>query len=207
MTLDSLSVKYGTDKGSLGHFYCEYYEKHLPLKISSFLEIGVWKGAGIRMFREWYNGEGKFYGLDRFIEGHGLVTIAQLQADGINAYDIDHDQMWALETIKEIFSVIVEDGSHHWDSQINIFRRMFVNNLEPGGLYVVEDVFDDLYWGRGLITDFKDNINGIMNKFLREKSIHSLLIGESESSIISSMIEEVNIYQNIIFIKKKNNAE
>lgn len=115
--------------------------------------------------------------------------------------------MWALETIKEIFSVIVEDGSHHWDSQINIFRRMFVNNLEPGGLYVVEDVFDDLYWGRGLITDFKDNINGIMNKFLREKSIHSLLIGESESSIISSMIEEVNIYQNIIFIKKKNNVE
>lgn len=208
MTLNELSLKHGTDKGfnpdtGIGHDYCPLYEKHLPKKINKFLEIGVWKGGGIRMFREWYKEEGMFYGLDRFIDGHGLIMPHELQAHGINCFDIDHDQMWALETIKEQFSVIVDDGSHHWDSQINIFRRFFVNNLESGGLYVIEDVFDDLYWGRNLIKNEKENIKGIMNKFKSEGTVESMMITKAESDIIYSMIDDVNIYNEIVFIKKK----
>lgn len=204
MTLDEIFNKYNSDKGSLpgGHCYGQYYEKHLPKQISKFLEIGVWKGGGIRAFREWYKEEGMFYGLDRFIDGHGLITPAELQALGINCFDADHDQEWALELIKEQFSVIIDDASHHHLSQINIFRRMFVHNLEPGGLYVIEDVFDDPYWGQGVITDKKQNIKGLLTKFKEESNIVGQLIGEEESDTICSQIKNVYIYENIIFVEK-----
>jgi len=202
-TLDEIAISYGTDKSSVGHNYMPLYEKHLPKSVGSFLEIGSWKGAGIRTFKEWYKGEGKFYVIDRFIQGWGLMSIPELQAVGINAYDGDHDQMWFLETIKERFNVIIDDGSHHWLSQLTIFRRMFIHNVEPGGLYVVEDAFDDPYWGQGIITDPKENIKGLMNKFLAEGNIVSPIITPAESDKICPLIESVDIYDEIIFIKKK----
>jgi hypothetical protein len=202
-SLDEIFIRNGTDKGSNGHNYSLFYEKHLPEKVISFLEVGVWKGAGIKSFKEWYNDEGYFCGLERYIQGHELATPGEMNDLGIGYFDVDHDSLNQLESIKEKFTVISEDGSHHWNSQINIFKRFFIHNLYPGGLYVVEDVFDEVYWGRGLIIDPKDNMNGIMKKYLREKSLHSLLVSEGESVLISSMIDEVYMYENIIFIKKK----
>lgn len=204
--LNDIALKYGTDKSSEGHSYCELYEKHLPKTINKFLEIGVWTGQGIKMFKEYYQDKGTFYALDRFIDGYGLITVAQLQALGINSFIGSQDEMWFLETIKEQFSVISEDASHHWDSQINTFRRMFVHNIEPGGLYVCEDIFDDVYWGRNIIKDKKDNLIGILNKFKKEGNIVSQLIGQSESDLICSLIDEVFIYKDIVFITKKKNA-
>lgn len=203
MRLNDLAIKYDTDKSDLGHNYCPLYEKHLPKTVNKFLEIGVWKGGGIRMFKEWYNHEGKFYALDRFIDGFGLITVSELQAEGINSFVGSHDEMWFLETIKEKFDVISEDGGHHWDAQINIFKRMFVHNIAPGGWYVCEDVFDETYWGRNIVHHPKDNLKGALLKFKEHGDMVSQMFNQSESDLISSMIDEVHIYDEIIFIKKK----
>lgn len=203
MTLDELAIKHGTDKSSLSHSYCEHYEKHLPKKINNFLEIGTWKGAGIKMFKDYYDGKGKFFALDRFSDGYGLVTIGELQAVGINAYHGSQDDFWFLESIKEEFSVIVDDASHHWLSQINTFRIMFVKNLESGGVYVMEDVFDEPYWGQGIIKDKKENFKGLCEQFLEKGTFESEFVTKEESDIICPMIEEINIYNEIVFVKKK----
>lgn len=204
VSLDELAIKYNTDKGSLnGHDYCPLYEKHLPEKVNKFLEIGVWKGAGIRMFREWYDEKGMFYALDRFIDGYGLITVGELQALGINSFIGSQDEMWFLETIKEQFDCITDDGSHHWDSQINTFKRMFVHNLSPNGVYVCEDVFDKTYWGRNIIHDPKDNLKGALLKFQKHGTLVTQCINQQESDTICAQIEEIHIYDTIVFIKKK----
>jgi hypothetical protein len=205
-SLDDIALKYGTDKSSEGHNYTPLYEKHLPEKVGKFLEIGVWEGAGIRMFREWYNEQGMFYALDRFIDGYGLITVSQLQAYGINAFIGSQDDLWFLETIKEQFSVISEDCSHHWDSQINTFKMMFVNNIEPGGLYVCEDIFDDTIWGRNVVLDCKDNLRHILIKYKETGSLVSRMVTQKESDTITSLIEEAHVYDKIVFVKRKNNA-
>jgi SAM-dependent methyltransferase len=167
------------------------------------LEIGVWKGQGIRTFKEWYGDSGEFYALDRFIKGHGLVTISQLQAEGIHSLEGDHDDTGWLRTINHVFDVIIDDGSHHWVSQINTFRIMFVNNLAPGGVFVIEDVFDDDYWGQGIIKSPNGNLKGLLNKFKTEGNIAGQLVTPEESNIICPLIDEINIYKEIVFIKKK----
>lgn len=200
--LNDLALKYGTDK--IGHGYIPLYEKHLPEKVNKFIELGVWKGAGIRMFKDYYDGEGMFYALDRFIDGYGLITISELQALGINSYVGSQDEMWFLETIKDQFTVLSEDCSHHWDSQISTFKIMFVHNIEPGGWYVCEDIFDEPYWGRNIIHDPKDNLMGALKKWQQDKNIVTQAISQSESDLICPLIDEVHLYQNIVFVKKRN---
>src|SRR4029079_3828496 len=65
MTLDELSVKYGSDKGILRHNYMPFYEKHLPSNPKKILEIGVLKGASLAMWAEYYP-EAEIHGLDLF---------------------------------------------------------------------------------------------------------------------------------------------
>lgn len=199
-TLDEIFIKYGTDKSSLGHNYSGLYEKHLPKDINALVEIGAWKGAGIKSFKEWYNHKGAFYVIERYLHGHGLVSVSQLQAVGIHFFDGDHDREDFLRSIKEQFTVIVEDGSHHWFSQIVIFKNLFLNNLENGGWYVIEDVFDDKYWSQGKV---KENIKNILQRWQTDKSIDSELISKAESDAICPLIDELHIYHEIIFIKKK----
>lgn len=202
MTLDEIFIKNNTDKSSLSHNYSPLYEKHLPKSVGKFLEIGTFKGAGIRSFKEWYNNEGTFYAMDRFLTGHGLVKVEQLQAEGINAFIGDHDEFWFLEGIKEKFSVIVEDGSHHFLSQLNIFRRMFVHNIEEGGWYVVEDTFDDSYWGQGILEP-EQNIKNVFKRYKETGKFESKIITPQEAKVILQMIDEIHIYDEILFIKKK----
>ncbi len=201
MTLDEIFIKNDTDKSSLSHNYSPLYEKHLPKEINSLVEVGAWKGAGIRSFKEWYQDKGKFFVIERYIDGHGLATVAELQVSGIGFFDGDHDDENFLKRIKEKFTVIIEDGSHHWFSQIIIFKNLFVNNLESGGWYVVEDVFDDKYWSQNNKVD--ENIESILKMWQTDKSVESQIISRAESDVISGMIDEVHIYHNIIFIKKK----
>lgn len=202
--LDDIFIKYGTDKSSLSHNYTPFYEKHLPKQIGNFLEVGAWKGAGIKSFKDWYGGIGKFFAMDRFLDGHGLITVAELQALGVNSYVGSHDDMWFLESIKEKFSCIIDDGSHHWDSQINMFRRMFPNNIEPGGWYIIEDVFDELYWGRGVIKKPEENIEWVLKRHLKDGYVHGELIDEKEGKLLSNQIDEIHFYKNIIFVKKND---
>lgn len=202
MTLDEIFIKNGTDKSSLSHNYSPLYEKHLPKQVGNFLEIGCWKGQGIKSFKEWYNNNGTFYTMDRFLKGYGLITIGELQAIGINSYIGDHDEFWFLEGIKEKFTVIVEDGSHHFLSQLNIFRRMFVHNVEPGGWYVVEDTFDDPYWGQGIIEP-EQNIKNVFKRYKETGNFESKIITPTEAEVILPTVDEIHIYDEVLFIKKK----
>lgn len=203
MNLDELALKHNTDKGSTGHNYCQLYELHLPKKINKFLEIGTWKGAGIRMFKEWYNGEGEFFTMDRHFGHELIVPISELQAEGIHCIEANQDELWRLELIKDTYSVIIDDASHHWRSQITTFKRMFVHNLESGGLYVIEDIFDDPYWGEGIIKDAKDNIKGALEKYVECGSLKTQTITQQESDLLAGLIKEVHFYTDIIFISRK----
>lgn len=56
-SLDSLGIKYGTDKSSLFHAYTHIYEKYfeqLREKSLKFLEIGFSRGSSAHMWEEYF---------------------------------------------------------------------------------------------------------------------------------------------------------
>lgn len=207
-SLDFLFDKYESDKGNTNHKYGQYYEKHLPVTINKFLEIGTWKFGGLKAFQEWYEGKGEFYGLN-YTYGGEIPTRQQAELWGFKTYEGNHDDIKFLQSITGQFEVIVEDGSHHSDSQINIFKQMFVNNVTPNGVYVIEDIFghadgeEGKYWRRGKVSHASQTIIPVLQIFIQSGSLFSELITVEESRIIAPLIKSVDIYQNkIVFITK-----
>lgn len=140
MTLDELSVKYGTDKGSLNHNYMPFYEKHLPKSPKKILEIGVLEGASIRMWKEWFP-EAEIHGLD-------LFTNAIPEIESVVLHQGNQCDYVLLDKLRnENFDIIIDDGSHNSRDQMITFFGLF-----NGGQYYIEDIHcaEEEFYRQGL---------------------------------------------------------
>jgi hypothetical protein len=142
MTLDELSVKYGTDKGSLKHHYMEFYEQHLPKKPKRILEIGVKEGRSLAMWHEHFP-DAEIFGLDLFEEYSHETVYKNIDhfsggewnlnkitlITGNQCYYVVHDELRKFD-----FDVIIDDGSHNSRDQMMTFFGLF-----NGKHYFIED--------------------------------------------------------------------
>lgn len=151
MTLDELSVKYGSDKGSLKHNYMPFYEQTLPKNPKKILEIGVLKGASIAMWSEYFP-EAKIHGLDLFsdyFEEH--VRSFLLDECGLNNVVLHKGNQcdWVLlDSLRHHdFDIIIDDGSHGSRDQMMTFFGLF-----NGKHYYIEDLqcCNEEFWRQGL---------------------------------------------------------
>ncbi len=139
MTLDELSVKYGTDKGSLKHHYMEFYEQHLPKNPKKILEIGVLKGASMAMWAEYFP-EAEIHGLDLF-EINSEENIRSFLLDECGCKNIvlhkgNQCDFVLLDNLRnENFDIIIDDGSHSSRDQMMTFFGLF-----NGKHYFIEDI-------------------------------------------------------------------
>lgn len=203
----------GTSKIEVG--YIPHYEKHLPETVNKLVEIGVWKGEGLRMFREYYDNQGQFFAWDYKFStpesDNGTANRQQLSDEGFITYEAGQADEDFLSTLTEQFDVIVEDGSHHSDEQVITFKHLFLNNLTYGGLYVLEDLHccKEEYWWRGKCNGYENTAFAIFNRFLQGGNLISQYISEQENEQLINGIDKMFIYgeednQGIIaFIYKK----
>lgn len=137
MNLDSIFVKYNTDKGST-HNYSPIYEQYLqglknrPIKM---LEIGVQSGSSIHA---WYE-----YLPTATIIGMDVEDKRHLENDRIKIFKGHQGIRGQLKkfTAKfgKCFDVIIDDGSH-FNDDILTSLGYFYSHLNPGGLYFIEDL-------------------------------------------------------------------
>lgn len=135
MSLDELGLKYGTDKASNGHDYLKVYETYFaPLQDEdiSFLELGWWDGASMRMWRDYFP-NARIVGLD--IELKEAVP----GVDFTLASQDDKEVAGMLADAYGGFDVIVDDASHLSPLTIASFEAYW-HHLNAGGLYIVEDL-------------------------------------------------------------------
>jgi hypothetical protein len=136
--LDSLGLKYKTDKASSGHNYLKSYEEFLPVRrdeVFTFIEIGVFRGASALMWAEWFP-NASIVGLD--------VKPPKLKISPKNLDLIvgDATEDITVERLRKRFvapSVVLDDGSHMWDQQRAALQK-FWPWLKSGGLYIIEDL-------------------------------------------------------------------
>jgi len=135
--LDSLGILYGTDKSSLGNGYLRQYARilnHVRDKAFTLLEIGIARGASLRMW-EAYFPKATIVAVDirpeckQYAGGRRIVEIGS-QADPA-----------FLSGLGEKYrpTVIIDDGSHMADHIFLTFQKLYPH-LRAGGLYIVEDV-------------------------------------------------------------------
>ncbi len=129
------------------HHYFSVYERYLspyrvqraqPLKI---LEIGVFRGGSMRMWREYFGKSALIYGLDIDPECASLVSPADATKIFIGSQT---DRAFLKDVIAEVgeFDIIIDDGGHTARQQIESFEALYPATR---GIYLVEDTHTS-YW-------------------------------------------------------------
>lgn len=130
--------------------YLPLYHKHFKKyrKIASpenkikILEIGVFYGGSIDMWNEYFGKDNcEIYAVDI------NPSCVGLQKGNVKIYIGDQADKLFLSTLTQIlpkFDIIIDDGGHRMDQQINTFEILFPH-LSLGGTYLCEDTHTS-YW-------------------------------------------------------------
>lgn len=187
------------------HQYDRAYEslfsglRHHPIAL---LEIGVADGHSVASWAEYFTHPGaRIVGLayrnklqERLVDGRISIR-----------YGDQNDRAVQRELVREgNFTIVIDDGSHVPSHQWNTYEALWPF-VEPGGLYVVEDI-ETNYWSasssiygnrlateRNVLGRFKDLVDTAVNS-------------EFSTGVDSSDVESIGFHRNCIIVRKRASA-
>lgn len=134
--LTAIFSQYQTDKSKYARFYSFWLSQR---DFSTILEIGAYKGGGIRSLRHLFP-QASVFGIesDRKLaqESPELDISVGDQAD---TTFLDQTIAHIATQTQNQVDLIIDDGGHTMHQQITSFQHLFPK-LKSGGYYVVEDV-------------------------------------------------------------------
>ncbi len=123
--------------------YTRYFERFRDRPIT-MLEIGVYRGGSLRMWKQYFHPDSTIVGIDidESCRAHEIADRNVFVRIGSQA-----DPNFLAEVNGEFgpFDIILDDGSHKTHHQIISFGALFREALKDGGCYMVEDVHSN-YW-------------------------------------------------------------
>lgn len=119
--------------------YFEVYDRHFSKyrnKAPVVMEIGVYKGGSLQMWKEYFGEGAQIIGVDidestkEFEEEQILVEIGSQE---------DRNFLKYLKEKYPKIDILIDDGGHTMNQQITTFEEMFTH-LSYGGVYLCEDL-------------------------------------------------------------------
>ena len=128
------------------HFYEKYFSKYKDKKVK-LLEIGVQNGGSLQMWNHYFGNNVSIVGMD--IDNSCKI----LEDENIKIFIGDQNNTNHLRSLIDLygnFDIIIDDGSHRNEHQINTFKYLF-DYLNDDGVYLVEDIHTSYWpnWGGG----------------------------------------------------------
>lgn len=203
--MDKIGSDLKTDKCHSGHDYLRKYEFFLERwenESINVLELGVLKGASIKMWGEYFK-KATIYGVD--------IDVNAKKYEGSNRKIIIRDLSQKnnlIELCKLSPTIIIDDASHWWSHQIKSFYYLFPA-LPHGGIFIMEDMgtsfepyLETLYADSNVSTyDFFTALcETVISKGMAKINIKNL---KEEIKELANQIEMISISsENCIIVKK-----
>jgi hypothetical protein len=162
-----------------------------------FLEIGVYKGGSIQMWRRYFGEDAIIYGIDidpdcaQFDGQHGTVRIGS-QAD----------PEFLLSVIEEMggVDIVLDDGSHHMKHLAKTLQTI-IPHMSKNGVYMLEDLHTS-YWpdfggGYNAKANFFNVIRTVIDDIHHWYHRHSIKIPE-----ISNFVDSIHIHDSIVVLER-----
>lgn len=176
--------------------YFDVYHRHLHGFVGRevhVVEIGVYSGGSLGMWREYFGAGCRVYGVDidpacRAYEGGPVRIFIGDQAD---------PAFWRsfVEEVPQV-DVAIDDGGHEPHQQIATLEAL-LPHIRPGGIYLCEDV-------HGRRNEFHDYVDGLA------RNLHSMGDGSSGDVVrptgFQRMVESVHLYPFVVVIEKRATA-
>lgn len=170
--------------------YFDAYHRHFGKFVGSnvnVLEIGVYSGGSLEMWRHYFGSGCHVYGVDiemacKCYEDESTTIIIGDQGDR----DFWRDFKGKAPAI----DILIDDGGHRTEQQIATFEEM-LPHLRPGGVYLCEDV-------RGEHNGFSGYMQGIVANLNAFRGSGSKV----RTTEFQAWIQSVHFYPYMTFIEK-----
>lgn len=218
----TIGSRSGTDK-IYHHGYYRYYpiylERFRDVRDAGMLEIGIDESHSLGLWLEYFS-RAFIYGIDIGLCKDG-ERYKIFQADQSKRSELEH--IVNTQISHPIF-FIIDDGSHIPEHQLLSFDYLFASLLQPGGVYIIEDI-ETSYWTRNglygystnygyrhqysLIEIFKDLLDDVNSEFLsgRNKESQDRRLDKIISALTRNEVSSISFGQNCVIITKKTQAE
>lgn len=190
-------------EGRIAHKWTHYFEAyhrhlgHLRGKDFRLLELGVFKGGSLELWRKYFGPKAVIYGIDIDPQCAGYVDEPNQVRIGSQA-----DPMFLRLVVNEMrgLDVVIDDGSHKASHQRASFEVLFPL-LSEGGLYLIEDTHTS-YWAgfceggyrrKGTAIEFGKSLIDDMHGHYHFRS----------GGIAKDWIPAIHFYDSMIVIEKK----
>ena len=176
--------------------YFDIYHRHFSRFIGrkvNVLEIGVYSGGSLQMWKKYFGEESHIYGVDieqsvKAYEGENISVVIGDQKDR---------GFWrAFKQNTPKIDILIDDGGHSPEEQQITLEEM-LPHLRPGGIYVCEDI-------HGINNRFCDFACGLVRELnqIRYIPAHGLQSGVSR---FQAAIHSMHFYPYLLVIEKHQN--
>jgi hypothetical protein len=194
--------------------YTRYFERFRDRPVT-MLEIGVYRGGSLRMWKKYFHPDSTIVGIDvdESCQAHEIADQNVFVRIGSQA-----DPNFLANVNGEFgpFDIILDDGSHKTHHQIVSFGALFRDALKDGGCYMVEDVHTN-YWIKHVdspetFIELAKQMVDMMHEayFGRQETEfrhdHPDALKELELSYLAANLDGISFHDSIVvFDKKKQN--
>jgi hypothetical protein len=202
-----------------GHKWLHYFEVYdslfsaLRSRPIRMLEIGVYQGGSLRMWRKVLHPDSVIVGID--IDPNCARFGSPDEQLHVRIGD-QADPVFLGSVAAEFgpFDVILDDGSHICSHMIASFGHLFLSALAARGLYIVEDTHTN-FWAQyrdraySFIDLAKDLIDVMHSHYALQAGEPAYRIGHSHQGAslnvprISAQIQAISFHDSIIAIQKR----
>jgi len=177
--------------------YFDIYHRHLKKFVGRevrILEIGIYSGGSLEMWRNYFGSKCHIYGVD--IE----ESCSVYNNDYIDVFVGDQADRGFWKAFKDkvhAIDILIDDGGHKSEQQIVTLEEM-LPHLSPGGIYLCEDI-------HRTHNEFASYLHGLI------KSLNSLEHSEPTRGVrptqFQSWIKSINFYPYVTVIEKAEKPE
>ncbi len=183
--------------------YEQYFSKFRGNNVN-LLEIGLSQGGSIDMWKEYFGTNLNFYGVDinpdnKSFEEQNVKIFIGSQTDKKFLQDLK-------STIPPL-DILIDDGGHTMEQQINTFEVLF-DLVKPGGIYLCEDVqtsywklYHGKYKGKNTFIEYSKSLIDQLHAWFSEDK------RRFKVDSFTRNIRAIHYYANLVFIEKENITE
>lgn len=125
--------------------YFDIYDCHFSRfrgKDIVVVEIGVWEGGSLLMWKDYFGENAKIYGIDWNPACAGKIVAPNIEI--LTGSQSDREFLNNLKLMLPKIDILIDDGGHYMDQQTITFEELF-NHISDDGVYLCEDVHTS-YW-------------------------------------------------------------
>lgn len=189
------------------HHYFDIYHRHFSRfrgQPFTMIEIGVFNGGSLRMWRNYFGPQATIVGVDINPE------CKQFSEPGIDIVIGDQADRGFLRSLYERypkFAILLDDGGHRMNQQIATFEELYPQ-LRPDGIYLCEDIHTSYMprFGGGYRQPqtFVETVKLLIDRL---NAFHSTDYSQLVPDDFTRTTDSMHFYDSVVVIEKKPRAQ